>query len=259
MKRQWLYLAVAFLLVTGFASVARATPVWLPGVTTGGGWVDADKTWVDDSQLCWAATASNVLSWTGWIGAPSLTSEDQIFSDFKSYWNNDVGNPYYAVEWWFTGTNANQGDPDWAQLTDTSHTGFYTPGLFSSNYSWSMSHDLTFISTYLTAGRGTSIRIASGIYGHFLTVWGVDPATGDLWVTDSDLNNDTLDHYIVTAGHLSGSYSTWAITSTYGLLQNSGGETPTPRGGEPPVVPEPTTLVLLGTGLVARAVGRRRR
>ena len=28
-----------------------------------GTWSDVNKTWVDDSQLCWVATAANILAW----------------------------------------------------------------------------------------------------------------------------------------------------------------------------------------------------
>lgn len=249
-KKNLLIFACSVLLVFGMNGVAGAAPVWTDGVSTVSGWLDADKDFVDDTQLCWAASASNILSYTGWDGGPTLSSEDQIFNDFKAYWNDDVGNPYYGIEWWFTGTNAYQGDTNWAQLTDTSHTGFYTSALFSANHSWNFYSNLTGVAGYLSDDRGVSIRIESSTgFGHFLTVWGADTTTNEIWVTDSDRNADTLDHYSLTGANLDGAYNGWFIESYYGLLQNESGVEPTPRSGQP--VPEPATLLLFGSCLLA--------
>ena len=32
----------------------------------GGTWHDINKTWVNDKNLCWAASAANIIDWTGW-------------------------------------------------------------------------------------------------------------------------------------------------------------------------------------------------
>ena len=249
-KKNLLIFACCVLLVFSMTGVAGAA-VWTDGVTLASGWLDADKTFVDDTQLCWSASASNILSYTGWDGGPTLSTEDQIFNDFKAYWNDDVGNPYYGVEWWFTGTNGQQGTAGWAQLTDTTHAGFYSSALFSANFSWNTyGSNLTGVEGYLSANRGVSIRIESSTgYGHFLTVWGADATTNEIWVTDSDLNLDTLDHYTLTGANLDGAYNGWFIESYYGLLQNSDGVEPTPRNGQP--VPEPATFLLFGSCLLA--------
>ena len=72
---------------------------------------DADKT-TGDSNLCWAAAASNVLAWSGW-GAlntdPDLidgNNQDAVYSHLRSEnsqaSSNQSGLSQDAWQWWFT-------------------------------------------------------------------------------------------------------------------------------------------------------------
>jgi len=246
MKKKLLTVFCALFLVLGSAGFSGATLYWLPGVNETSGWVDADKTWTDDTLLCWAASASNLLAWTGWTGGPGLTTHDQIFSFFPPYWNDQVGNPRYAVEWWFAGTNAQQGVAGWAQLTDFSHSGFY-PTLDYNTY-WSRFegwNSSKLINDFILKSLGISIRVGTAAgRGHFLTVWGWDDAEKTIYVTDSDSGNDVLASYTVSdTGGLSGGYSNWSITHIYGLQKNPGWAP----------IPEPSTVLLLAFGLMAIA------
>lgn len=224
----------------------HATPIWLDGVTLASGWHDANKTGTDDTLLCWAAGASNMLSYTQWWGGPSLVTEGQIFNQYKSFWNDDFGSPYYGVDWWFTGQNDHQGDTGWAQLTDTSHTGYFTQTLFNTNYVWKNYGAIDDIYSYIDDKRGTSLRITKGDLGHVLTVWGIDKDIRKIWVTDSDLFNGntdkTLEDYVIDAnGTFSYRGNTWSISEVHGLLRNT---------NHIPPVPEPSSSVLVVSGLV---------
>ena len=246
MKRTF-FCFFAALFVFCVAGKADATTIWANGVTESSGWLDADKDWIDDTLMCWAASAANMLSWGDWDGGAGLVTEDQILDDFTSYWNDRAGNPYYGVEWWFNGTNYHQGDSGWAQLTDFSHIGFYADPLFDDNYLWTSSSSLIKMGSYLDVGCVVSIRIENNSRnGHFLTLWGVDSANGKIWVTDSDKNTDSLDTYTVTGTTLSDGYSSWNITSFGGIFANTDSIDPILRD----VVPEPSTLLLLGLGIL---------
>ncbi len=70
----------------------------------GGTWQDADKTFSnqDDSLMCWAAAAANVLKWGHWDTANCDTAAS-IFAIFHDHWTNGTGSPVVAWQWWFNG------------------------------------------------------------------------------------------------------------------------------------------------------------
>ena len=86
---------------------------------------DAEKSssTTQDDQSCWAATASNMLAYTGWgeltlNKSQSTTIEDDIFKYFYShfkYGNLYGGNIYYGIAWFFDGTYAPKGAQGWDQ------------------------------------------------------------------------------------------------------------------------------------------------
>ena len=69
----------------------------------GGWWSDAEKTKTneDDDLMCWAASASNVLEWTGWGYTTETENADEIFQYTLQYWDDRSGWMTSHWYWWF--------------------------------------------------------------------------------------------------------------------------------------------------------------
>jgi hypothetical protein len=230
----------------------------------GGTWADAIKSG-NDTNMCWAAAASNILQWTGLgnvnVNGTTLTTADDIFGYFKSHWTDLGGEAENAWSWWFDGTNPSQGLPGYSQVVNDGG-GFY-PSLKFGNYYHEQSDPsqaLSAIDQYLHDGYGTTFSIIEEEYEggnlvitgpHTITCWGFqyDPDNPNyytgIWVTDSDNSNYGLQYYGVQymsdEWYLQGSYSNWFIDDVQALS-----------------VPEPATILLLG-GLGALALFRNRK
>jgi hypothetical protein len=144
----------------------------------GGSWYDAEKTLAntEDDLMCWAATTSNMLAYTGWgfpVGA-SFSNEDNIFAYFQNHWTDVGGNMYFGTNWWFDGINDSQRWSGWSQV-DVPGGGFYTDYNFSDYYTWSSngSTALSLIDTYLHQGRGVGLTVL-GPGAHAITAWGYE-------------------------------------------------------------------------------------
>lgn len=72
------------------------------------GFIDTEKTWPDDGDenLCWAASTSNLLTYTGWAAQAGFDSTDDVFEAFISAFNDDGGNVEYATGWFLDGVAA---------------------------------------------------------------------------------------------------------------------------------------------------------
>jgi hypothetical protein len=244
----------------------------------GGTWADAEKATgnTEDDLMCWAATAANVLEWTGWGKTAGMTDADQVFAYFQDHWQDRGGNMYFGWEWWFDGTNDSQGDPwtddGWAQV-DVPGGGFY-PGLdFADYYRYdhvnAEADAMADVETYLRAGYGVGLSIAGPASNHAVTCWGydydadytaADPANYylGLWLTDSDDNKggpaprpDELRRYGVSltaedTWQLSGRLGDYHVIEVQGLA------------GRP--VPEPVTMagLMLGVGTLGGYLRQRR-
>lgn len=167
------------------------------------GFIDAEKTWADDGDdnMCWAATSSNLLTYTGWAKKAGFNSTDDLFETFINSFTNDGGNIYYGAGWFFNGLAGDGG------AQPTSGTGRYLPqysfGDLVQNFEIyeNCAEKLKTIYDRLHDGYGVGLSV--DIYGsqgyessHAISCWGFVtdiryPDTAKLryksvFVTDSD-------------------------------------------------------------------------
>lgn len=284
-----IFLLVLSFMLAGATSSSFATtfklPTWydnnkLPDNTpfTGDHHTDGDR------LMCWAASAANALSWTGWIGDdPTITSSEDIWDHFKYHFSNEgLYSALWGVKWFFDGAS---GWPGWgAATTDGGGGGFY-PAIttaWPTGDFWSMAGyldngppggtidtDLEILQgmdAWLHDSAGVMLNIAWGAeFGHAVTVWGydLDDDSGKythLWITDPDSNlpgYGEFDGLIQVAVDQDSGFLTdyldggWEIIGAQWLAHSTG-------GGENGV-PEPATLLLLGSGLVCLfGIGRKK-
>jgi len=251
------FLALSLLLLSS-AVPAVASPVFVSGVSLSDGWLDVNKTYVDDSSLCWAASSSNLLAYTGWTGGSSLDTNTEIFANFTTHWTNQGGHPLYGTYWWFTGINVAAGVSGWAQLEGTSQAGFYDTATFQSSYFYDSFSGAVTDSVYnellqlIDQDFGLALSIekyVNGVrYGHSITLWGIDTATGSLYITDSDDGVTALKSYHYSGLSLTDYFGGgWSLTDVTGLeLAVS-------------AVPEPASLLLFGVAGIVLGLVRRKR
>jgi len=213
----------------------------------GGTWSDANKQppldpdgnppGTGDDWMCWAATASNVLDWTQWGHIDGMLSATDMFGYFQDHWTDEGGNPWYAWDWWFDGTNNSPVDDpgvfQWAEV-DVAHTGFYPTETFGDYFEYERSDSLAMskVDDFLRSGEGVGLVLYRN-NGHVITCWGLTHEDADttaytgVWVTDSDDDYTGLKYYEValTNGkwYLQG-YSgsdDWYITEVAALGRNT--------------------------------------
>lgn len=258
-----LLILCALFLLAGFARVADAAPLYVEGVTASSNWYDVSQGSYDN--MCWAATAANVLAYTEWNGG--LGTADQIFAYYTAHWSNNLGNTWPAIRWFFDGVDDTNYGP--ARVT-TPGGNFYSWANFNSNVgAYPQPKDAwTGITDYVNRSHDANPSNDAGIYAfldgsvdHWVTVWGYDTDGGNkIIITDSFYNTNSLDTYGVSLGidglwHLGGIYTGYTIGSVSRLNVNFD-EIP-PNQTQP--VPEPSTLLLLGSGLVGIVAWKRKK
>lgn len=163
--------------------------------------IDCEKTDLPndgDDELCWAASASNILHYTGWGEKAGFDSEDDILDCFRDSFDDKPGNTFFAYEWFLNGTNTAQYWDDWAHVKDYGKSGGFLKQ-YSSN---SVTKDVDFSSDYkkfnqvtsdLENGWGASLSIGwvdqnyQRNSGHALSIWG--------YICDKDFENSDAEYY----------------------------------------------------------------
>ena len=103
------------------AEDSKYVEYWVPGVSRVSGWKDVNKQMTEDddeheiytgdSHLCWAAAASNVISWWQDYNADHLANhkegipqgEGPIFSTYNDGWRNVGFDGYWGLRWFMDG------------------------------------------------------------------------------------------------------------------------------------------------------------
>ena len=230
----------------------------------GGNFYDAEKSPnnSEDDLMCWAASASNVLTWTGW--ARAFSSEDKVFEYFQDHWTDQGGNALYGWEWWFSGTHSPPPPSSGYSYVDyPGGGGFWKDENFAKHYKseGDTSLAMSSLSGFLRAGYGVVLWIWDGGQGsHQVTAWGYayDAMNGYLgvYITDSDDGMyaedaaDELRYYGVSfrngnkgkKWYLSDAYADWHIYEVQGLERYPAA-----------TVPVPPAVWLLCSGLIGLA------
>ncbi len=162
-KMRALLVMSALLLVLGVGSAVADT--YFIYNDFGGTWIDANKTWHDDSEMCWAAAISNVLEYGAWGVAAYPTAPD-IFAQFKAAWPNIGGLPRAGFYWWLNGFGLPpSGAPPGGNFWPAYNAITMSDGIFESP---------SIIESYLRSGYLVTLGISSASGGHALTCWGVE-------------------------------------------------------------------------------------
>ncbi|MBQ7332058.1 MAG: IdeS/Mac family cysteine endopeptidase, partial [Opitutales bacterium] len=105
-----------------------ATTLFAPGVTKESGWYDTNKAFTtEDSQLCWAATATNVITWWmdnyerggGDLSGISARNTQQVFQNFQTNFHNVGYDNGAGVNWYFTGKFSSGTEPEELQVSNS--------------------------------------------------------------------------------------------------------------------------------------------
>ncbi|MDO5450986.1 MAG: hypothetical protein Q4F30_08870 [Akkermansia sp.] len=104
MKKLWIPVLAAMMAMPMEAVVKT---YWVKGVSETEGWYDADKNGGGESELCWAASAANMLAW--WqdrnketAGKTEAPTGKEVWELMRKAMHNRPGSPQGGVNWWFS-------------------------------------------------------------------------------------------------------------------------------------------------------------
>ena len=210
---------VLFLAALAFLLPAQATEYWVPGTSREGGWYDVNKTFSQefpDSQMCWAASASNMLAWwqdhnpeyNDLAAMNTPRGGQEIFDTFKTAYENDGGIQAYGILWYL------QGDTNEDYLPPLTEEGKEMGGYYGNAITQIYSERPISLGLYNVQGANSAFGVSEflkecivngysvglGIYGktidgkdiaHAVTLWGIDyneetQMIETMYLTDSD-------------------------------------------------------------------------
>ncbi|MEE0956632.1 MAG: dockerin type I repeat-containing protein [Ruminococcus sp.] len=164
--------------------------------------IDAEKQGIEDKDLyqCWAASCSNILTYTGWAKEAGFEDEDDMFDTFSESFD-DYGSAFeYGMAWFFNGVSGYVEEAaDYYAEPKPGTGGFFKDYAYDKMYT-STSFGIT--TDGIDAMRqlkqelrgGSGILLGVSIYsdegfpgGHALSCWG--------YVEDNDYPDTDKAHY----------------------------------------------------------------
>lgn len=166
--------------------------------------IDAEKTNISDdsdNELCWAASASNMLHYTGWGQQAGFNTADDLFDMFNENFTDAPGNAYFGTEWFFNKINQMQEQEGWAQVKNYGKSGGfllqYSADVLRDYISVKNNHkNIKDVIKALERGCGVGITIGwideNGARngGHAITMWG--------YIIDKDFGENDSNRYTNT-------------------------------------------------------------
>lgn len=177
-------------------TLSHSAEVWAPGVSWEGGWYDFNKYakggesngtssyLKDDSLMCWAVSAANVIAW--WQEQNNIQSENwystipqgkDVHQTFVAVFDNDGANPASAFQWWINGSTQNlpqrtnfpdDDESSWTSIDGNTYYpgpfydgGFLTSTQYTSTPFYNIAADPVTIADTKLATNGESITLQS--------------------------------------------------------------------------------------------------
>lgn len=132
-------------------------------------WVDVDKDWIDDSEMCWAAVAANMLEYGGYAA-----DADDVFNQFRNVFDNEAGHISTALQWYFD--NVMQ---DGRQVEDVLTRTDRTPELMDSLVCGLHAGDVVALQTEEHTGKNHIFSVYGYVYWDEIDFFGI-------YLTDSN-------------------------------------------------------------------------
>lgn len=150
-----------------------------------------------DSNLCWAASCSNILTYTGWAQRAGFANEDEVFDLYNASFSNSAGFQRDGLAWFFNGvalsTNLGFNAPRVYNYPNSG--GYLSQYAYDMVCNWELFRSVKQLNNMeerIKSGYGISPGI--GIYrngalsgSHAITLWGL--------VTDTSLDKNNIDRF----------------------------------------------------------------